>query len=216
MKTTIIDSVLIGTTLSFLLLMTVGTVYLIPLDAPYFSISHLIIGLIVYFFYTALYISIVRKIKPLPQGTFDFDSWEFTYWKYMTVISAAAEKTITPFEFLFTKGLFFKILGVHLGKDAAFPVQNTIRDHSLVHIGAMAIIGEESVITAHTIFNKTVYIAPVIIGENAVVGINSVVMPGVSIGKNSILAPGAVAVPDTIIPENEFWGGIPAKHIKKI
>ena len=52
--------------------------------------------------------------------------------------------------------------------------------------------------------------------ENACVGANSVVMPGVKIGKNSIVGALSFVPKETIIPDNEIWFGIPAKFVKKI
>lgn len=54
----------------------------------------------------------------------------------------------------------------------------------------------------------------VIIGRNAGVGSNSVVLPGVRIGENSII--GALSLVNRDIPPNEVWGGVPAKLIKHL
>ncbi|UTW67121.1 acyltransferase [bacterium SCSIO 12643] len=56
--------------------------------------------------------------------------------------------------------------------------------------------------------------APVIIEENAFLGCNVIVLKGSVIGKNSIIGAGSVVKGK--IPENEIWGGNPAKYIKSI
>lgn len=50
------------------------------------------------------------------------------------------------------------------------------------------------------------------IGRNAVVGINAVVLPGVTLGDGAILAAGGVATCD--IPPHQIWGGVPARFIR--
>lgn len=54
-------------------------------------------------------------------------------------------------------------------------------------------------------------VKPIHIGENVWIGRNAMVLKGVKIGDNSIVAAGAVVTQS--IPQNEIWGGIPAKKI---
>jgi acetyltransferase-like isoleucine patch superfamily enzyme len=53
----------------------------------------------------------------------------------------------------------------------------------------------------------------VILKNNSCVGANSVIMPGVTIGANSIV--GANSLVTREVPENEIWGGSPARFLKK-
>lgn len=52
------------------------------------------------------------------------------------------------------------------------------------------------------------------IKQNAWIGANATVLPGVSVGKNSIVAAGAVVSKD--VPDNTIVGGIPAKVLKDL
>jgi len=78
------------------------------------------------------------------------------------------------------------------------------------------VLGQDSIVTSHTMVFNNFFLKPVVIGRGVTVGINAVIMPGVEIGENSIVAPGAVVTMDTKIPSNEFCGGVPAKKIKDI
>lgn len=55
---------------------------------------------------------------------------------------------------------------------------------------------------------------PIVIKENAWLGIGVSVMPGVTIGRNSVVAAHSVVSRD--VPDNVIVGGIPAKVIKPI
>lgn len=50
--------------------------------------------------------------------------------------------------------------------------------------------------------------------KRIIIGGFSIILKGVAIGENSIVAAGSVVSKD--IPDNEIWGGIPAKFIRKI
>jgi acetyltransferase-like isoleucine patch superfamily enzyme len=52
------------------------------------------------------------------------------------------------------------------------------------------------------------------IKKNAFIGASSIILKGVTIGENSIVGAGSVVTKS--IPDNEIWGGNPAKKIKGI
>ncbi|NEO43482.1 MAG: acyltransferase [Moorea sp. SIO4A3] len=53
---------------------------------------------------------------------------------------------------------------------------------------------------------------PIILEENVWLGVNVVVLKGVTIDKGAIVGAGAVVTKS--IPENEIWAGIPAHKIR--
>lgn len=55
---------------------------------------------------------------------------------------------------------------------------------------------------------------PVEIGDNVFIGAKSLILKGVKIGKNSIIGAGSVVTKS--IPENQIWGGNPAKFIRTL
>lgn len=52
----------------------------------------------------------------------------------------------------------------------------------------------------------------VIIRRNAMVGANSVILPGVEIGENSLVGALSLVRAGTIIPPGELWAGVPARR----
>lgn len=57
-------------------------------------------------------------------------------------------------------------------------------------------------------------VGPIILHENCFVGAYTILMPNIEIGRNSIVAAGSVVTKR--IPDNEVWGGNPAKFIMKV
>ena len=55
------------------------------------------------------------------------------------------------------------------------------------------------------------YMDKIIVGNNVMIGADSIIMPGVTIGDNVVIAAGAVVTKS--VPSGEVWGGVPAKKI---
>lgn len=53
---------------------------------------------------------------------------------------------------------------------------------------------------------------PITVGNDVFIGVRSLIMPGVHIGNRCIIAAGSVVTKD--IPDNQVWGGVPARFIK--
>lgn len=56
--------------------------------------------------------------------------------------------------------------------------------------------------------------APIILANNVWIGMNCIILKGVTIGENSIVAAGAVVTKN--VPENCIFGGNPARFIKNV
>lgn len=54
--------------------------------------------------------------------------------------------------------------------------------------------------------------SPIIIGDHVWIGINSLILAGVTIGDNAVIAAGSVVTKD--VPANTLVGGVPAKTLK--
>jgi len=61
---------------------------------------------------------------------------------------------------------------------------------------------------------KKINSKPIFIDDDVFIGANSIILKGVKIGKRSIIASGSIVVKD--IPDDEIWGGNPARFIKKL
>ena len=92
---------------------------------------------------------------------------------------------------------------------------------SSIHIGNDCLIASKCIFVdvGHffkrdiLIRNQKVSTEPIIVGEDVWLGSGCIITQGVTIGKGSVIAAGSVVVKS--IPENEVWGGVPARFIKK-
>ena len=102
--------------------------------------------------------------------------------------------------------------GLELGEDFDIGTFTYINAKYGVTIQNNVQIGSHCTIYSHsTIDDKQ---GSVKLMKNCRVGTHSTIMPGVTIGENSIIA--AYSFVNKNIPENEMWGGIPAKLMKKL
>lgn len=82
----------------------------------------------------------------------------------------------------------------------------------LIEIGAYSIITRGAVVLSHDYSRATS--AKTSIGKNCMIGVNAIVLPGVSIGDEVIVGAGSVVTKDIV--SNSLAVGNPAKVIKKI
>lgn len=121
---------------------------------------------------------------------------------------------INPFMNL-TRCVFRNILGMKVGKNTGFAqVDIDPLIPELISIGDNSAIGWKSKLLCHGFTEKTSKFGKIKIGKNVLIGADSLIGPGVTIGDNSVVAMKSLVIED--IPDNELWGGVPAKKIKNL
>lgn len=101
-------------------------------------------------------------------------------------------------------------------------IENGVRIHSQVFIPEYSVIKENSWIGPNVVFTNALYpksinvknelLGPTI-HENAIVGANSTLLPGIQIGKDSIVGAGSVVTKD--VDPGVVVAGNPARFLKK-
>ncbi len=133
--------------------------------------------------------------------------------------------------FMYIKGdavLFSKRLGVKIGNDCQIlanplkvfgtePWLIKIGNHVDITSGVKFITHEGGIWCARGIekkYNMLDTFAPIVVGDNVLIGLDSLIMPGVTVGNNVIIAAHSVVTKD--IPDNTVVAGVPAKSISTI
>lgn len=100
-------------------------------------------------------------------------------------------------------------VGVDIGIDTSIQAQAGVEIRDRAEIGPGCRILSVSTIST----SDEPLSGKVIIEEDAMIGSNSVIMPGVTIGKGAVV--GALSLVKTDIPPGEVWGGVPAQRLYK-
>lgn len=86
-----------------------------------------------------------------------------------------------------------------------------IDDPYQVTVGQEAVLGFNSLVSGNMLYGEKLICGPVRIGARALVGVNCVILPGVEIGEGAVVMGGAHVMPNTRIPAGETWRGNPAR-----
>jgi len=187
----------------------------------------------------------MNNIKPSKKLPF-VDHGDFKYNFFETIKNSSRRRGYSYFYFIFRKikniilyrMAYFcplnswrvrmhKWRGITIGKlsiidkqcnlDNAYPEYIYIGDHVGVNQGCTIIT--HSMVKSHFRGVVTPELKPVIIKDNALIGINSTILPGVTIGKYAIVSAGAVVskdVPDyCLVQGNPVKKSISFEHIIK-
>ena len=181
---------------------------------PYHVLADVLLFLLVFGLASAVCCRLIVSTGLLRPGTYPMGDPLFRWWKLFTVVYEFGRGALLPFTTVFARPVVAKLFGAQIGKDIA--LGGHLVDPQFIRIGDEAIIGQDSVVTAHTITSGQLILDPVVIGNRATVGVNVVIMSGVKIGEDSVIAAGAVLPPGTVVPVGELWGGIPARKLKDV
>jgi acetyltransferase-like isoleucine patch superfamily enzyme len=109
--------------------------------------------------------------------------------------------------------LFYRLMGAKVGKNVQINSKFGA-DLSLLEIGDDAVIGGHATVICHSFERGRLILKKVRIGKKAVVGLNSVILPGCQIGDGALIAAGAVLGKNTLVPAHDVYFGVPAQSVK--
>ncbi|MDQ4077512.1 MAG: acyltransferase [Chloroflexota bacterium] len=112
------------------------------------------------------------------------------------------------------KRVLLRRTGMRVGRAAsiALAVVFDIFYPEQIEIGDNSIIGYNSVVLAHEFMVEEWRKGPVFIGRNVSIGANVTILPGVIIGDGATIS--SMSLVNKDIPPGEFWGGIPVRKLK--
>ena len=111
----------------------------------------------------------------------------------------------------------------HLGKNVRLFTSHFGGNPEHISIGDNALVAADVKFITHdmSVYNIARFagvpedtvdgIGSIELGDNCFIGAYSILMPNCSVGRNSVIAAGSVVTKH--VPDNEVWGGVPAKFI---
>jgi acetyltransferase-like isoleucine patch superfamily enzyme len=112
------------------------------------------------------------------------------------------------------KRRLLKLTGMRIERDVAIGlgVQFDIFFPELITLKRNCVIGYNATILCHEFLVEEFRQGEVSIGESALIGANSTVLPGVNIGRKAVVS--SMSLVNRSVKENEFVGGVPIKTLK--
>jgi hypothetical protein len=101
--------------------------------------------------------------------------------------------------------IFYRMMGMKMGKGVMINTSN-ISDACLIELDDYVVIGGSASIMAHYGMKGYLIIDKLKIGRQSTIGLNAIIMGGVTIGENVTMAPGSVALPKTVISDGTKYG----------
>ncbi|MCU0842050.1 MAG: hypothetical protein MUC79_10065 [Thiobacillaceae bacterium] len=190
-----------------------SSVFARPFLGAYHVLADALLFLLAFGLLCALGARLLLRAYPLGEGLIAMDDPRFTAWKLYTVLYEFGCGALKPFTVMFFRPLLQVLFGARIGRDVA--LGGKLVDPHLIRLEEGAIIGEGSVVTAHAINSGSILLAPVLIRKGATIGVGAVVYPGVTVGEHAVVAANAVVRSGTSIAAGEFWGGVPARCLRR-
>jgi acetyltransferase-like isoleucine patch superfamily enzyme len=152
------------------------------------------------------------RVKPFKGGYYTLHA---VPWFLHNGLFYLVRFTFLPFVTLTPFGVWFlKAMGMKIGRHA-FINTEYISDPQLISIGDDAALGGSVRIFAHYGGGGNLVIAPVTVGHRATLGLACCVMGDVIIGDDATILPESVLLPGSRVGAGETWGGVPARRIDR-
>ena len=149
------------------------------------------------------------------EGKYPLRSVITIQWAFSLVAHRVARVFLGLIVPSFIGTMYYRMMGAKIGKGVQLNSMN-INDASMISIGDGVVVVGDATINGHIVESGEIVLAPVRIGDRALIGGGSIIQPGCTIGSGAVIASRAVVPKWTEVPEGEVWGGIPAKFIKKV
>jgi len=107
-----------------------------------------------------------------------------------------------------------RLIGIESGTFGSEPYLVSIGNHVTITSGVRFITHDGGVWVFRHEFPEIDVIAPIKVGNNVFIGLNTIILPGVSIGDDCVIGAGSLLTKD--IPARSVAAGVPARVIKPL
>ncbi|MAM35582.1 MAG: hypothetical protein CL988_00255 [Euryarchaeota archaeon] len=184
-------------------------------DALYTGLS-LSSSVIFYCFSLLLFSSLLQfvlHIRIKEKSVFPLASFTTIRWAFCGQIIRATQPILQHFVPSFVSNLYYRICGAKIGKKTQINTHR-LNDPCLIRIDDGCVVGGGATFNGHLVEKGEIVFAPIHMKAGSLVGAGATVQPGVTIGENAVIASHGLIPKYRTIPQNEVWGGLPARIIQ--
>lgn len=176
-----------------------------------FAATYFIYGFCVIFITGSVRVLFGLKLK---EGEYPIGSGGSFKWVLTNAVVQLVANTFMDFMILTPlMPLFYRLMGAKVGKNVQIN-SKYCADLSLLELDDGAVIGGHATVIGHSFERGRLILRKVKIGKHAVIGLNSVVLPGCQIGDGALISAGAVLHKNTIVESRDVYFGVPAMSVK--
>ncbi len=186
-----------------------------------------------------LLMGLIRSVSPrVVPGTYEkFKAGPFFALVWLTGLNNlifAMPFTRTVHFVALLRFLYYRGMGMKTYYENWISPEATIADPFLVTLGRGVNIGGRASMGCHLALPDKMVVAPIVIGDGAIIGTHAKVAPGVEVGAHAVIGaaaaisynvkigegahvePGSLVPANAVIPPYERWGGHPAVRIGRV
>jgi acetyltransferase-like isoleucine patch superfamily enzyme len=147
-------------------------------------------------------------------GLYSMYSWPALNWMgYNSLILIANSAFLDVLRLSPFQTLFYRMMGAKVGEGVNINTGG-LADLSMLEMGDHVLVGGGVALICHAAERGLLRLAPTKLGNNVVIGLGSVVMPGCEFGDGSSVAPMSFVAKGTKVPPRGVWGGNPARDLR--
>jgi maltose O-acetyltransferase len=150
---------------------------------------------------------------PTPGPRNSLQSWPEAKHPLRVVVNYVVVVLVRHSPSLRLKNWLLRRLGASIGSGVSWGLESTpdVFWPELITVERDAIVGYDATLLCHEFLQDEYRTGEVRIGERAMVGAGTIVLPGVEIGADAQIAANSLVAED--VPPGETWAGVPARPI---
>ncbi|KAL4545101.1 hypothetical protein Ndes2526B_g02216 [Nannochloris sp. 'desiccata'] len=150
---------------------------------------------------------LIGRYKP---GTYPLWGWYYLRWWIVHRMARVSEAVLQVVVGTPICTMYLRLMGASIGYNAQM-YTSFVTEFDLISIGRNSTIGEDVMLSGHSIERGYLVLGPIYIAENCSVGMLSIIMPHTSLDHSVALAPMSMVPLGTALPPMTTWHGSPVR-----
>ncbi|MFF8785146.1 Pls/PosA family non-ribosomal peptide synthetase [Streptomyces sp. NPDC015125] len=166
--------------------------------------------------FTAVYYVLIERAVTAcyPTGPLFCSIYDLRFWRRERYWKVPSETYLRIFDGTPFKSVIWRMLGVRIGS-RVFDDGCYLTERTMVTIGDGCTLNTGSVVQCHSQEDGTFKSDRSTIGSGCTLGVGAFVHYGVTIGDGAVLAPDSFLMKGEVLPHHAWWGGNPARQIRR-